>query len=95
MKEVNLAEERRQVATRRFGMADQLSFAALSGDYNPMHVDALAARRTQAGAPVVHGMHAVLWALDALAGAELIGPATWGRWRSPRWAKMVMSDFRQ
>jgi acyl dehydratase/NADP-dependent 3-hydroxy acid dehydrogenase YdfG len=55
-------------------MADQLSFAALSGDYNPMHVDALAARRTQAGAPVVHGMHAVLWALDALAGAELIGP---------------------
>src|SRR6202050_3314195 len=74
VKEVNLAEERRQVAMRRFGMADQLSFAALSGDYNPMHVDALAARRTLAGAPVVHGMHAVLWALDALAGAELIGP---------------------
>jgi len=55
-------------------MADQLAFAALSGDYNPMHVDALAARRTQAGAPVVHGMHALLWALDALAAAELIGP---------------------
>jgi len=54
-------------------MADQLTFAALSGDYNPMHVDALAARRTQAGAPVVHGMHALLWALDALAAAELIG----------------------
>ncbi len=54
-------------------MADQLAFAALSGDYNPMHVDALAARRTQAGAPVVHGMHALLWALDALAAAELIG----------------------
>ena len=55
-------------------MADQLAFAALSGDYNPMHVDALAARRTQAGAPVVHGMHVLLWALDALAAAELIGP---------------------
>jgi acyl dehydratase/NADP-dependent 3-hydroxy acid dehydrogenase YdfG len=55
-------------------MADQLAFAALSGDYNPMHVDALAARRTQAGAPVVHGMHALLWALDRLAAAELIGP---------------------
>src|ERR1700689_5257621 len=55
-------------------MADQLAFAALSGDYNPMHVDALAARRTQAGAPVVHGMHALLWALEALAAAELIGP---------------------
>ena len=55
-------------------MADQLAFARLSGDYNPMHMDALAARRTQAGAPVVHGMHALLWALDALAAAELIGP---------------------
>jgi acyl dehydratase len=55
-------------------MADQRAFAALSGDYNPMHVDALLARRTQAGAPVVHGMHALLWALDPLAAAELIGP---------------------
>jgi acyl dehydratase len=72
--EVSLADERKRLATRRFGMADQLAFAALSGDYNPMHVDALAARRTQAGAPVVHGMHALLWALDVLAGAELIGP---------------------
>jgi acyl dehydratase len=72
--EVVLPKERKRLATRRFGMADQLAFAALSGDYNPMHVDALAARRTQAGAPVVHGMHALLWALDALAAAELIGP---------------------
>jgi acyl dehydratase/NADP-dependent 3-hydroxy acid dehydrogenase YdfG len=72
--EVGLPKERRRLATRQFGMADQLAFAALSGDYNPMHVDALAARRTQAGAPVVHGMHALLWALDALAAAELIGP---------------------
>ena len=55
-------------------MADQLAFAALSGDYNPMHLDAVAARRTQAGAPVVHGMHALLWALDVLAAADLIGP---------------------
>jgi acyl dehydratase/NAD(P)-dependent dehydrogenase (short-subunit alcohol dehydrogenase family) len=53
-------------------MADQLAFAALSGDYNPIHMDALAARRTLAGAPVVHGMHALLRALDALAEAELI-----------------------
>jgi acyl dehydratase len=72
--EVSLPKERKRLATRRFGMADQLAFAALSGDYNPMHLDALAARRTQAGAPVVHGMHALLWALDALAAAELIGP---------------------
>ena len=50
-----------------FNWADQLRFAELSGDTNPMHIDALAARRTEAGAPVVHGVHAVLWALNRLA----------------------------
>ena len=50
---------------RRFTPEDQNAFAALSGDSNPMHMDAKAARRTQAGRPVVHGIHAVLWALDA------------------------------
>jgi len=54
-------------ATRTFTMADQVAFAAASGDANPMHMDELAARRTQAGAPVVHGVQALLWALDALA----------------------------
>lgn len=52
---------------RTFLEADQHAFAALSGDRNPMHIDALAARRMQAGAPVVHGVHAVLWALDSAA----------------------------
>lgn len=47
-------------------MADQEAFAALSGDRNPMHLDAVYARRTQAGDAVVHGVHAALWALDAL-----------------------------
>lgn len=42
----------------------------MTHDYNPMHMDAMAARRTQAGAPVVHGMHALLWALDCLAANE-------------------------
>jgi NAD(P)-dependent dehydrogenase (short-subunit alcohol dehydrogenase family) len=46
----------------------QHSFAVLSGDRNPVHMDAIAARRTQAGQPVVHGIHAVLWALETLAG---------------------------
>ena len=52
---------------RRFEREDQLKFARLSGDFNPMHMDAIAARRTQAGAPVVHGVHALLWLLDSLA----------------------------
>jgi acyl dehydratase/NAD(P)-dependent dehydrogenase (short-subunit alcohol dehydrogenase family) len=41
-------------------------FAALSGDCNPMHVDSIAARRTQAGRRVVHGIHSLLWALESL-----------------------------
>jgi hypothetical protein len=48
-----------------FAMADQQRFAALSGDFNPLHVDALAARRTMFGRPLVHGIHLVLRALEA------------------------------
>jgi acyl dehydratase len=43
---------------------DQTFFAALSGDWNPMHMDPVAARRTQAGLPAVHGIHGLLWALE-------------------------------
>ena len=57
-------------AMRHFGASDQESFARLSGDWNPMHMDMLAARRTQAGSRVVHGMHLVLWALDHLACSD-------------------------
>ncbi|MBM3531392.1 MAG: hypothetical protein FJX62_25250 [Alphaproteobacteria bacterium] len=51
---------------RRFTQEDQDGFAALSGDHNPLHVDAIAARRTIFGNQVVHGMHVLLWALDRL-----------------------------
>lgn len=56
------------VSERVFTATDQIEFASLSGDWNPMHMDAVAARRTQAGSPVVHGVHAVAWALEAYAG---------------------------
>lgn len=52
---------------RVFSDEDQEGFAALSGDRNPIHMDGLAARRTQAGAPVVHGVHLLLWCLDRAA----------------------------
>ncbi len=54
------------IAERDFVDADQERFAALSGDRNPIHMDAVAARRTLAGFPVVHGIHALLWGLDSL-----------------------------
>ncbi len=50
--------------TRAFSTDDQLAFARLSGDYNPIHLDPVAARRLLFGQPVVHGMHALLWALN-------------------------------
>ncbi|HUN45567.1 MAG TPA: MaoC/PaaZ C-terminal domain-containing protein [Stellaceae bacterium] len=55
------------LASHTFRAEDQERFARLSGDRNPLHMDPIAARRTQAGAPVVHGMHLLLWSLEALA----------------------------
>ncbi|HEX8217343.1 MAG TPA: hypothetical protein VF577_07750, partial [Allosphingosinicella sp.] len=37
-----------------------------------MHLDPVYARRTQAGAAVVHGVHAALWALDALYASRTV-----------------------
>lgn len=54
-------------AKKIFQMIDQERFAEASGDLNPMHRDPLAARRTQMGVPVVHGMHALLLCLDFFA----------------------------
>ena len=59
-----------RMAQRVFSISDQERFAVASGDRNPMHVDALQARRTQAGAPVVHGIHLLLWAIEQFAATE-------------------------
>jgi hypothetical protein len=42
----------------------QNRFAELSGDYNPMHIDEVAARRFLYGRTVAHGVHVVLRALE-------------------------------
>ena len=47
-----------------FGDADQRFFAAASHDVNPMHMDAVAARRLLSGRQVVHGIHLLLHTLD-------------------------------
>jgi acyl dehydratase/NAD(P)-dependent dehydrogenase (short-subunit alcohol dehydrogenase family) len=54
-----------KIATLRFTPADQQAFARLSGDFNPVHQDPVAARRTVAGEPIVHGVHLLLRALEA------------------------------
>jgi NAD(P)-dependent dehydrogenase (short-subunit alcohol dehydrogenase family) len=57
---------RAAIARRTFTLNDQRDFARLSGDRNPLHLDANFARRTQMGAPVVHGIHTLLWAMESV-----------------------------
>jgi NAD(P)-dependent dehydrogenase (short-subunit alcohol dehydrogenase family) len=54
------------LASRTFSLDDQIAFARLSSDWNPMHLDQAFARRTQVGAPVVHGIHNLAWAANAV-----------------------------
>ena len=55
-----------------FSFSEELhtEFAKLSGDWNPMHMSAVLARRTQSGRPVVHGIHTVLRAMDVFAASS-------------------------
>jgi acyl dehydratase len=60
------------IASRIVSKDLQEKFAVLSGDRNPMHLDPLFARRTQPGSPVVHGIHTLLWALEALCASGCV-----------------------
>jgi len=44
--------------------AEQKEFASLSGDYNPIHMDQIIARRLMYGQCIVHGINLVLKSLD-------------------------------
>jgi acyl dehydratase len=61
------------MAERTFTSDDQLAFARLSGDHNPLHVDPLTARRLLFGQPIVHGLHALLWAAEEHLGSSAHG----------------------
>ncbi len=70
-----------------FTPADVDAFAALSGDYNPLHVDSTFAVRTRFRRPVVHGILLASF-VSTLIGMRLPGAgALWTqqtfRWRSP------------
>jgi len=49
-----------------FSLHAQQEFAALSGDFNPMHLDEKYARRTMYGGVVAHGVNVVLTALNSV-----------------------------
>ncbi|NQV85386.1 MAG: hypothetical protein HQ494_16365, partial [Rhodospirillales bacterium] len=60
------------MAKKIFSLEDSRAFALLSGDANPIHVDALAARRLLYGRSLVHGIHSLLWGLDQHVGEARI-----------------------
>jgi len=66
----NVVQHPEGAMRKTFDLCSQQQFAALSGDFNPIHMDAIAARRTIAGAPIVHGVHTLLWLLDRIAAAK-------------------------
>ena len=53
--------------------ADVMAFAALTGDYNPVHVDAVAAAASPFGERIVHGMLTASL-LSTLLAMQLPGP---------------------
>jgi NAD(P)-dependent dehydrogenase (short-subunit alcohol dehydrogenase family) len=56
--------KRKLVGERVFENASVQNFAQMSGDFNPMHVDAQVARRLMTGKQVVHGMLVALTAIS-------------------------------
>lgn len=47
-----------------FNIEDQEWFSKISGDYNPIHLDHIYARKSMFGEIIVHGIHLVIWSLD-------------------------------
>ena len=73
--ELRVGDER--ILEHRLTQSDVDTFAALTGDTNPLHLDAAFARRAGFSAPVVHGMLSASF-LSTMIGTLLPGPgALW------------------
>ncbi len=55
---------------RTFGEAEVAAYAALTADFNPIHLDAAFAADTPFGRPIVHGTLFLALAWELLAGDE-------------------------
>ncbi len=63
----------RGVYRRRISQEDVERFAEVSGDVNPLHLDAEFAGRTMFEGPIVHGMYSAAM-ISAVIGTRLPGP---------------------
>jgi 3-hydroxybutyryl-CoA dehydratase len=61
--------------SKTIGEHDVYTFAGLTGDFNPVHVDEVAAGRSRFGGRVAHGMLAA-GLFSAILGTKLPGPGT-------------------
>ncbi|MDA8204680.1 MAG: MaoC family dehydratase [Thermaerobacter sp.] len=64
-----------QVATYVVDEEKVRAFAAVSTDWNPIHVDSAYAKKTRFGRPIVHG-GLIMSFVSALLGQELPGPGS-------------------
>ncbi len=55
------------ILEKTFSIHDQIAFASFSGDFNPIHISSLYARRSLTGTPIVHGINLFLCSFNALA----------------------------
>jgi len=78
----------RAVIVKRFEDTDVAAFAALSGDYNPLHMESEFASRTKFGQRVVHGMLVASY-VSTLVGMRLPGVGALWMQQSFRWRKPV------
>jgi 3-hydroxybutyryl-CoA dehydratase len=60
---------------RRVGEADIVAYAALSGDYNPVHLDAAYAAQTMFKERIAHGILSAGY-ISAVFGMQLPGPGS-------------------
>ena len=68
-----------RIATIEFSSELQVVFAEMSGDFNPIHVDRVVARRLLYGDRIVHGVHTVLATIEALLAESTIPTSPFAR----------------
>jgi acyl dehydratase len=78
--------------TRTITEADVIAFAELSGDHNPIHLDAEYAAQTRFGRRIAHGLLSV-GLIGALLGNQLPGPGAIYLSQAIRfWAPVYLGD---